>query len=152
MKGKFGCCYKLRSFSQTDNEVDIIILQLLEIVRITENKEVREREIKRCCRNGLWYAGFLLLIYFLFFLFFLALNQFTSNFLYIKCTNIKRYNLDIGYPLEFINQLCSNQIKHIFRKYAKTEKKYFDFNIYRCPFNIHSVGLYFFGLQNHCRW
>ena len=38
MKGKFGCCYKLRSFSQTDNEVDIIILQLLEIARITENK------------------------------------------------------------------------------------------------------------------
>lgn len=70
MKGKFGCCYKLRSFSQTDNEVDIIILQLLEIVRITENKEVREREIKRCCRNGLWYAGFLLLIYFLFFFIF----------------------------------------------------------------------------------
>ena len=53
MEGKFGCCYKLRSFSQTDNDVDIIISQLLEIIRISENKETREREIKRCCRNGL---------------------------------------------------------------------------------------------------
>ena len=43
MDGKFGCCYKLSSCTQTDNEI-IIILQLLEIVRIIGNKERRERE------------------------------------------------------------------------------------------------------------
>lgn len=44
MDGKFRCCYKLRSRTQTDNEMNIIILQLLEIVRIIGNKERRERE------------------------------------------------------------------------------------------------------------
>lgn len=53
MDGKFGCCYKLRSRTQTDNEMNIIILQLLEIVRIIGNKErrERERETKWCYRN-----------------------------------------------------------------------------------------------------
>lgn len=43
MDGKFGCCYKLRSCTQTDNEMNIVILHLLEIAGIIENKE-RERE------------------------------------------------------------------------------------------------------------
>lgn len=43
MDGKFGCCYKLRSCTWTDNEMNIVILHLLEIAGIIENKE-RERE------------------------------------------------------------------------------------------------------------
>lgn len=42
MDGKFGCCYKLRSCTQIDNAMNIVILHLLEIAGIIENKE-RER-------------------------------------------------------------------------------------------------------------
>lgn len=47
MNGRFGCCYKLRSRTQTDNEMNSIILQLLGILRIIENKERREKEKKK---------------------------------------------------------------------------------------------------------
>lgn len=43
MAGKFGCCYKLGSCTQTDNEINIIILHLVEIAGIIEN---RQRQIK----------------------------------------------------------------------------------------------------------
>lgn len=36
MDHKFGCSYKLRSGSQSDNEMNIFILYLLEIVGILE--------------------------------------------------------------------------------------------------------------------
>lgn len=51
MGGKFGCCCKLRSCTQTDNEMNSIILHLLEIVGIIESRERREREKKS--RDGI---------------------------------------------------------------------------------------------------
>lgn len=43
---QIGCYYKLGSCTQTDNEMNIIILHLLEIAGIIENRERRERESK----------------------------------------------------------------------------------------------------------
>lgn len=45
MDDKFGCCYKLGSCTQTDNEMNIIILHLLEIVELLKIRR-EEREIK----------------------------------------------------------------------------------------------------------
>lgn len=43
MDGKFGCCYKLGSCTQTDNEMNIIILHLLEIGELLKiGREERE--------------------------------------------------------------------------------------------------------------
>lgn len=42
MDGKFGCYYKLGSYTQTDNEMNIIILHLLEIEELLKT-EGRER-------------------------------------------------------------------------------------------------------------
>lgn len=39
MDCKFGCCYKLGSCTQTNNEMNIIILHLLEIIEIIEERE-----------------------------------------------------------------------------------------------------------------
>lgn len=73
MDGKFGCCYKLGSCTQIDNGMNIIILYLLEIAGIIENRERREKEVNDGIDYSLQYAGFLLFTYDLFYLFSLSI-------------------------------------------------------------------------------
>lgn len=60
MDHKFGCSYKLRSGSQSDNEMNIFILHLLGIVGILEGEE-----IKPWYKHNLWCSDLLLLNYYL---------------------------------------------------------------------------------------
>lgn len=60
MDHKFGCSYKLRSGSQSDNEMNIFILHLLGIVGILAGEE-----IKPWYKHNLWCSDLLLLNYYL---------------------------------------------------------------------------------------
>lgn len=60
MDHKFECSYKLRSGSQSDNEMNIFIFHLLDIVGILEGEK-----IKPWYKHNLWCSDMLLLNYYL---------------------------------------------------------------------------------------
>lgn len=78
MDGKVGCCYKLGSCTQTDNEMNIIILNLLEVVGITEKRE--ENRENSSDGTKIWSLVLKLLSIDLLFFFLLSLNYFKSTF------------------------------------------------------------------------
>lgn len=78
MDGKFGCCYKLGSCTQTDNEMNIVILNLLEVVGIIEKRE--ENRENSSDDTKIWSLVLKLLSIDLLFFFLLSLNYFKSIF------------------------------------------------------------------------
>lgn len=83
MDHKFGCSYKLRSGSQSDNEMNIFILHLLEIVEILEGG----RDQAMIQTYNLWCSDMLLLNYYLLSSLLVMLYPVVSAWIQLALTN-----------------------------------------------------------------